>query len=201
MRWAKDNNNKLVYPSASEFAGIVSSSSNVKNNLRNLNFNLCFYIEKDLMKGEIFKAGCLPANDNYNRNNVVKKIISRAEGARSMGQNTNGIFLNISKRYNPSMQKFIAFDFPNYTRVHSFFNELSNKTIYCVLSLKDKDGNEIVISKEKCHKALFYSNVISPEFSTYRGFYCDSDGVVFSFDMDKEDLKDVKSMEVKLETK
>ncbi|MBR4673125.1 MAG: hypothetical protein IKP00_01555 [Victivallales bacterium] len=181
---------------------IVVSPSN-KFNKRN--YDLCFYVEKNIIEEkERFEVRCLPTvNQEYT---VVKKI-SRAEHFRPepsvpMNPNEIVIFLNVSKRYNPSMQKFVAFAFPQTRTLDSYFAKLYKK-INCVLSLKDKDGNDIVISTEECNRALLAhdNRTISPEFMIYGGYYCNSDGTVFSLDMDKEDLKDVKSMEVKFETK
>ncbi len=119
--------------------------------------------------------------------------------------NESLILLNTSKRYNVTNQNFLIYSFPKTSKLDSFLIKLNKKNLYCVVSLKDADDNEIQRQNKKCDQvtALLlhnrgYGAVISPEFSVYGGKTCPKYPIILTLKMDKEDLKDVKSMEAQL---
>jgi len=122
------------------------------------------------------------------------------------------ICLNISRRYNPENQKFVCYSFPFSKKIDDFLGEHSNviKGLRAVFCLKDADGEEIYtkqVSLDTPLKPLMHvlslqfdrSLTISPEFST-SDYFSNMAEYDFSFQLSATDYRDIKSMELFLET-
>lgn len=130
------------------------------------------------------------------------------------------IYLNISRRYNPANQKYVCYTFPCSQKTYEFLKEHTNGSKYlrAVFCLKDADGEEIYTKQISFNKSynsssnplmfdessLWYRfSVISPEFllsSLHGNQFSNMDLFDFSFQISATDYRDIKSMELFLET-
>ena len=128
-------------------------------------------------------------------------------------QNTAKIALNVSRRYNPAQQTFVCYFFSETQRLHQFLNKAfcDDALGSLILVLRDAQGEEIsrctrrVQRFSDCREMIirhwYMGNcfVLSPE--VYEGSWNFSNRTVavFDIDLDINDLRDVKSMELVLE--
>jgi len=131
-----------------------------------------------------------------------------------------GIALNISRRYNPSNQKFVCYSFPFSEKLDKFLREREYDNIRylrAVFRLKDADGEEIYTKQIRLHfhgansfminpllfeqPGMYRLLMISPEFllSQHLFPFSNMDLFDFSFQIPATDYRDVKSMELFLE--
>ncbi|MBQ6471012.1 MAG: hypothetical protein IJJ33_03430 [Victivallales bacterium] len=121
---------------------------------------------------------------------------------RGDGGNWACFYFNVSKRYSLLTQDYVEFRYHKTNSLLNYFSYLRKKSYCnCILTLKDSDGNNIAIQKERCRYVLFQRDsnifILSPEF---RENSCSpSDYIVFNLIMNKDDVRDVKLMEVSFE--
>ena len=128
-------------------------------------------------------------------------------------KNTTCIALNVSRRYNPAQQTFVCYFFSGTRRLYDFLNKtFCNDALgSLILVLRDAQGEEIrrctrtVQPHSGCSGMIIrhtYSGncfVLSPEVYDDPWSFSARDAVVFDIDLDINDLRDVKSMELVVE--
>jgi hypothetical protein len=128
-------------------------------------------------------------------------------------QNTAQIALNVSRRYNPAQQTFVCYFFSGTQRLYQFLNKTfcDDALGSLILVLRDAQGDEIsrcTIPVQRnsgyCGQIIRHWDigdrfVLSPEVCEGSWSFSNRTVAVFDIDLDINDLKDVKSMELVLE--